>query len=90
MRNRFWLTLVVVALIGGSGVRVGADEPTDNARRVSVTLDLNVSEYDPTRPSEGILKGTVRNSTLEPIVVPVGYDGKQVQLLSGNLTLPGK
>src|SRR5216110_1676521 len=89
MRNRILLTLMAVGMIGRSGVpeEVLAEVPDDKDQKVSVSLNLNEREYDPTQPSRGVLKCVVRNGTLEPIVVPVGYDGKQVMLNSRQLTL---
>jgi hypothetical protein len=79
---------ISIAQLMQNAKRLGAvAEHVNHDNHVSVSLVLSEREYDPTRSSKGVLKCVVRNDTDDVVHVPVGYDGKQVELLSGQLIL---
>lgn len=65
-----------------------ADSSTEpkSGMTYSVNLVLSERELNPAKP-KGTLECVVQNDTSKPVEVPVGYDGEQVLLRSGQLTL---
>jgi hypothetical protein len=56
------------------------DQPAPETPKVTVTFTASVKEYDPFKPSNGVLRCVLKNVGDRPVSVPSGYDGKVVQL----------
>src|SRR5207253_2483696 len=54
---------------------------------VTARLAISVKEYDPGAPGKAFIRCFVRNETAKEVAVPLGYDGQQVRLRSGDLLL---
>jgi hypothetical protein len=60
-------------------------KPRDRA--VKAAISFLVEEYDPEARANAVMKCVVRNDSLFPVHVPVGFDALYVQVESGKLTL---
>lgn len=80
------MTLTTMASVPAE--RPLADSSTEPKTGMTYSVNLVLSErgLNPAKP-KGNLKCVVRNDTSKPVEVPVGYDGEQVLLRSGQLTL---
>jgi hypothetical protein len=81
MRN--WKTVGLLALLVPTLAVCGHEK----SRKVSVRLSFSVEQYEPSKPSQAVLKCVVHNDSPLPLHVPVGYDGGYIRLQSGDLSL---
>jgi hypothetical protein len=82
-----WKAVGLLALLVPALAAAGPEGGKPAERKVSVRLSFSVEEYDPSKPSQAVMKCVVHNDSYRPIHVPVGFDGGYVRVQSGFLTL---
>jgi hypothetical protein len=82
-----WKAVGLLALLVPALAAAGPEAGKPAERKVSVRLSFSVEEYDPSKPSQAVMKCVVSNNSYLPLHVPVGFDGGYVRVQSGLLTL---